>query len=112
MACCLTPSTTIGDDFFAEPGREVTVAIRGPIGAGVKIIHIRYAGDQLDETPPHQFTVNEGSRLLTILTEASKGGLPLELVELCDGEPEQILDRFVFDPKNPARGYFIGTART
>lgn len=108
MACCLRPSTTAGDDFVANVGRTVTITLKSAGGSGAfKLVHIRYAGDQLDEDPPFQFTVKSGSNMLVVLAEASTPGLLLQMIEVCDDGTEQILDRFHFDPKNPGRGYFI-----
>jgi len=44
--------------------------------------------------------------MLVVLVEASKPGALLQLIESCN-ESEQVLNRFHFDPKNPARGYLI-----
>ena len=108
MACCLRPSTTAGDDFVANAGSTVTIALRsGGESGSFKLVHIRYAGDQLDEDPPFQFKVVAGSNLLTVVAEASVPGLLLQMVEVCDDGTEQFLDRFHYDPKNPGRGYFI-----
>ena len=45
--------------------------------------------------------------MLVVLIEASKPGALLSLSEVCAGDGEQVLDRFHYDPKNPARGYVI-----
>lgn len=108
MACCLRPSTTAGDDFVANVDRTVTIGLRSAgEGGSFKLVHIRYASDQLDEDPPFQFQVRAGSNLLVVVAEASVPGLLLQMIEVCDDGTEQILDRFHYDPKNPGRGYFI-----
>ena len=107
MACCLTPSTTSKEDFTAPVGSDVTIKLKGPTGTGAKILHIRYAGGEVDLTPPLQFTVKTGAKMLVVLAEASKPGALLQLIEDCGGGVEQVVDRFHFDPMNPARGYII-----
>lgn len=107
MACVLRRSTTVGNDFVGKIGSTVTVELRKPVGGSAKIVHIRYGGDQLDETPPFQFTIRPGSQMLVVLVEASKAGLPLVLVEKCGGNTEMELNRFFFDPIAPGRGFFI-----
>ena len=106
MACCLVPSTTSKEDFTAKVKCEVSIKLKGPSGAGAKIVHIRYDEGEVDPTPPLQFTVKSGARMLVVLCEASKPGALLQLIEHC-GEDEQVLDRIHFDPMNPARGYII-----
>jgi hypothetical protein len=44
--------------------------------------------------------------MLVVLVQASHPGAELRLIEKC-GDTTQVLDRFHFDPRNPARGYFI-----
>lgn len=105
MACCLVPSTTSREDFTATVKSEVTITLKGPASAGAKIVHIRYDEDEVDPTPPLQFTVKSGPRMLVVLCEASKPGALLRLIEICGSE--QVLDRIHFDPMNPARGYII-----
>ena len=107
MACCLTPSTTSKEDFTAAVGLEVTIDLKGPADSGAKIVHIRYAGEEIDATPPFQFTVKKGAKMLVVLAEASKPGAPLQLVEVCNGGPPQIAARFNFDPRNPAKGFIV-----
>jgi hypothetical protein len=111
MACCLTASTTAREDFLANTGRVVTIKLKGPPGKGAELVHIRYAGTEIDLDPPLQFTVKAGAKMLVVLAEASQAGVLLQLIEECDGGTEQVLDRFHFDPMNPARGYIVrGTA--
>jgi hypothetical protein len=107
MACCLIPSTTSKEDFTAAVKCEVTVKLKGPAGVGAKIVHLRYAGDEIDTAPPLQFVVKTGAKMLVVLAEASKPGVMLQLVEDCGPGGEQVLDRFHFDPMNPARGYIV-----
>jgi hypothetical protein len=107
MACCLVPSTTSKEDFTATVKCGVTITLKGPAGAGATIVHIRYGEDEVDPTPPLQFTVKSGPRMLVVLCEASKPGALLRLIEVCGSGEEQVLDRIHFDPMNPARGYII-----
>jgi hypothetical protein len=107
MACSLTPSTTAKEDFTAPVGAVVTLRIEPPPGVTARVLHIRYGKDPLDAKPPYQFTVVKGRKILTVLVEASKAGALLRLVEVCGGSTEQVIDRFHFDPMNPARGYII-----
>jgi len=107
MACCLTPSVTSKEDFIATVKCEVTVKLKGPSGTGAKIVHIRYDEDEIDPTPPLQFKVKAGPKILVVLAEASKPGALLQLIEDCGGTSEQVIDRFHFDPMNPARGYIV-----
>ena len=104
MACCLTPSLTFREDFTGTKGCQVTLKIKGPAGAGVALVLARYAG--ADITPP-SFTIQSGAKFLTVLVEASKPGTLIQLIETCGAGPEQVLDRFHFDPMNPARGYIV-----
>ena len=106
MPCCLTPSTTGREDFFGKVDCRVTIRLKGPSDAGAEIINILYGGAELDQEPPFQFDVKKGPKMLVVLAEASKAGALLQLIESCDGS-EQVLNRFHFDPKNPARGYLI-----
>ena len=106
MACCLTPSSGATEDFIGDTGCEVTLTLPGPRGTGAEILHIRYAGTEIDTEAPYQFTVKNGRRFLVVLCAASKPGALLQLVEMC-GENEQVIDRFNFDPRNPARGYIV-----
>jgi hypothetical protein len=107
MPCCLTPSTTAREDFTGKTGCLVTVKLKGPSDAGAEIVHIRYDSDPIDPEPPFQFTVKTDPKMLVVLVEASKPGALLQLIESCDGGTEQVLDRFHYDPMNPARGYII-----
>ncbi len=95
-----------GTTFEGTVNNEITVALTGPSGSGAKINHIRYAGTEVDATPPYQFTIKKGSKLLVVLAEASKPGATLRLSEVC-GNKKQLLHEFHFDPLNPARGYII-----
>jgi hypothetical protein len=104
--CCLTPSTTAKEDFVSAIGDEVTVGVKAAAGAKVKILHIRYAGSEVDAEPPYQFKVKAGAMMLVVLVEASKAGVLVQLVETCE-DGEQVIDRFHFDPMNPARGYIV-----
>lgn len=107
MSCCLKPSTGAAEDFTAGTGCEVTLILKGPRNTGAQIVHIRYAGTHIDTDPPFQFKVKQGSRVLIVLAEASKAGTLLQLIETCKDGTEQVVDRFYYDPMNPARGYII-----
>lgn len=107
MACCLTPSTTAREDFTAKTGRIVTIRLKGPSDAAAEIVHIRYASTEVDMEAPFEFTVKAGAKLLVVLAEASKAGVLLQLIESCEASTEQVVDRFHYDPMNPARGYII-----
>lgn len=107
MPCQLTPSMTAREDFLATTGEKVSVKIKGPSGKGAEILHIRYASTEIDSEPPFEFTIRKGVKMLVVLAEASEAGALLQLVEECPGGGEQVLDRFHFDPMNPARGYMI-----
>ncbi|MBM3736434.1 MAG: hypothetical protein FJW39_11670 [Acidobacteria bacterium] len=106
MACCLTPSTTFREDFTGAVGCKVTIGVKGPPSAGVQLLQIRYAKVTLTSNPP-EFNIVAGANFLTVLIEASKPGVLVQLVETCGAGPEQVLDRFFFDPMNPARGYIV-----
>ena len=106
MACKLTPSTTATADFLVQTGSKVTLGIKGPSQGRAKLLHLRYGSNELDVTPPYQFTAKSGVHLLTVLVEA-KPGVMIRLTESCGGETEQVIDRFHYDPKNPARGYIV-----
>jgi hypothetical protein len=106
MACCLAPSTTAKEDFTATNGSSVTIKLKGPSGVGAEIIHLRYAGAEVTSDPP-QFNVKAGAKMLIVLAEASQAGAMLQLIESCAGGTEQVLDRFHYDPMNPARGYIV-----
>jgi hypothetical protein len=105
MACCLVPSTTAREDFVGQSGDEVTIDLQAPKSAEAMIIHVRY-GDHADGTSPFQFTLRKKTVMLVVLVQASHPGAELRLIEKC-GDTTQVLDRFHFDPRNPARGYFI-----
>lgn len=105
MACSLKLSPTPDQDFIGATGASVTVTLTGPAGVGAEILHIRYAGTPITQ-PPFQFTVQAGMQKLVVLVEASKAGALLELREDCGGS-DQVLDRFHFDPENPAIGFFV-----
>ncbi|PYS50434.1 MAG: hypothetical protein DMG13_21000 [Acidobacteria bacterium] len=106
MACGLKLSTTSREDFIGKTGTTVTLKLTGPSGAGAEIVHIRYAGEAVDDDEPFQFEIDQGAKMLVVLAEASKPGALLQLVENC-GDSEQVIDRFHFDPMNPARGYIV-----
>ena len=107
MACSLTPATTAREDFTAPIGDVVTIRLEPPSGVTGRILLLRYGKDPIDSEPPLQFTVAKGRKILTVLVEASKAGALLQLIEVCGGGTEQVIDRFHFDPMNPARGYII-----
>lgn len=109
MACRLTPSTSATEDFHGDEGAKVTLTLKGPKGAGAEILHIRYAGTEIDTEEPYQFTIKSGRRFLIVLVDCSKPGVVVQLVEKCGDtrNDEQVIDRFNFDPRNPARGYII-----
>ena len=107
MPFCLTPSKSGGEDFTAPAGCVATVRLGVPDGCAAVILHIRYGKDPIDEAPPLQFQVTRGLKLLVVLVEASAPGVQLNLMEAADDGSQQIIDRFHYDPKNPARGYMI-----
>jgi hypothetical protein len=107
MACELTPSTTAREDFNGNSGSTVSVKLKGPAGKGAEIVHIRYAGTEIVSQPPFQFTIRKGAKMLVVLAEASEPGVLLQFIEECTAGGEQVLDRFHFDPMNPARGYIV-----
>lgn len=105
MACTLTPS--VGkEDFTGPAGAQVSIKLKGPSGAGAEIVHLRYDQNEVDSEPPFQFTIKKKLALLVVLVEASMPGAMLQLIEVC-GATEQVIDRFHFDPMNPARGYLV-----
>ena len=106
MACCLKVSTTAKEDFTGDTGCETTLTIKAPRGAAAEILHIRYAGTEIDAEAPFEFTIKQGRRMLIVLFACSKPGAVLQLVEVC-GAAEQVIDRHNFDPRNPARGYVV-----
>ena len=105
MACSLSHSVTAREDFVGVAGRLVTLKLVGPPDVGVAIIRIQY-GAQVDAVSPFQFTLQTGTIQLVLLYGATQPGVELRMVEVCNGT-EQVLDRFIFDPRQPARGYFI-----
>jgi hypothetical protein len=107
MPCSLTPSLTGREDFSAPTGAVVTIRIEAPAGCSARMLHIRYGKDPIDALPPLQFTVDKGRKILVVLVEASKPGALLQLIEVCGSGKEQVVDRFHFDPLNPARGYIV-----
>ena len=104
MPCCLTRTTTGLEDFTAKTGCKVTIKLKGPSGVGAKIVHIRYNETEIDSQPPFQFTVKKGLKMLIVLIEATKSGVPLRLIESCNGSQDQLIARFHFNKSNPARG--------
>jgi len=107
MACSLTISNAAREDFLGKVGDQVSVKLKAPSGKGGEVVHIRYASTEVDSDPPLQFTIKKGPQMLVVLVEASEAGLMLQLIEECDAGGEQVLDRFHFDPMNPARGYIV-----
>lgn len=107
MACCLTPSISPKEDFTGAKGKDVTLKLKSPVDASAKIVHLRYASEEIDATPPLEFTIKAGAKLLVVLIEASKPGALVQLIEDGGGTADQVIDRFHFDPMNPARGYII-----
>lgn len=106
MACQLKLSTTFREDFLAGRGKEVTLNVEASGRASVQILHIRYAGGEIDAEPPFQFTVRTGLKKLIVLIESSRPGANVKLVEQCNGS-KQVLNQFNFDPRNPARMYLV-----
>lgn len=105
MACALTPSVN-KEDFLGAAGRQVTLELQGPATAGAEFVHLRYDKTEIDNEAPFQFTVRKKLALLVVVVEASTAGALLQLIEVC-GNTEQVLDRFHYDPMNPARGYLV-----
>jgi hypothetical protein len=105
MACSLTPSLA-KEDFIGKAGNTVTLKVKGPTGAGIEIVHLRYDQHEVDADAPFQFTIKKKLALLVVLVEASQPGALIQLIEVC-GATEQVIDRFHFDPMNPARGYLV-----
>ena len=103
MSCCLTASTGAKEDFVGAAGCQVTLAVKG---TGVALVHVRYAEAPITSDPP-SFTILQGASMLVIVAEGAKAGALIQLVEACDGSSEQVLDRFHYDPMNPARGYIV-----
>ena len=106
MACCLEVSTTAKEDFVGDTGCATTLTIKGPRGAAAEILHMRYAGTEIDAEAPFEFTIKKGRRMLIVLVDCSKPGAVLQLIEVC-GATEEVIDRYNFDPRNPARGYIV-----
>jgi hypothetical protein len=67
---------------------------------------LRYDKTAIDNEAPFQFTLRKKLALLVVVVEASTPGALLRLIEVC-GTDEQVLDRFHYDPMNPARGYLV-----
>jgi hypothetical protein len=91
-------------------GATVTLKLQSPAGVGGQTLQIRYGKQPLDSTPPLQFKIAKGRKILVILVEASKPGALLQLVEVCESGDEQVIDSFHFDPFGPARGYLVAGA--
>lgn len=98
MGLQLTPSTTSREDFTGTTGQTITVLIRAPQGSDAEIVHIRYAGTEIDSTPPLQFTIRKGSKFLVILAEAAQPGILLQVIEVGGDGEKQVIDRFHYDP--------------
>ena len=107
MACCLKPSVTGSEDFVGPVGSTVTMSLQAPAGVDAEILHLQYAGGELDSESPFEFTIAAGPNFLVILVEASEAGARLDLVEDCGNGAEHILRSFHFDPGAPARGFVI-----
>lgn len=107
MACCLTPSNTAREDFTAAKGCKVRLKLKAPAGSGAEVVHVRYAGEEITADPP-EFVVKQGAKILVVLAEGSQvsAGAVIQLIEDCDGGDE-VIDRFHYDPMNPARGYIV-----
>jgi hypothetical protein len=110
MACSLSSSTSGKERYVGPIDATVTLKLQSPAGVGAKILQIRYGKDPLDSTPPLQFKIARGRKILVILVEASKPGALLQLVEVCGSGDEQVIDSFHFDPFGPARGYLVAGA--
>ena len=105
MACSLTPSLGT-EDFTGSAGDQVTLKLKGPSSAGAEIVHLRYDMTEVDPDPPFQFTIKKKLAMLILLVEASQPGALIKFIEVC-GDDENVLDRFHYDPMNPARGYLV-----
>lgn len=105
MACSLMPSLGL-EDFTGSAGDQVTLRLKGPASAGAEIVHLRYDHVEQDAEPPFQFTIKRKLALLVVLVEASQPGALIKFIEVC-GDDENVLDRFHYDPMNPARGYLV-----
>ena len=106
MACSLKQSPTGDADFTGTAGANVTITIAGPTGVNVSIVDVRYAGTEISG-PPYKFAVKSGLQFLVVLAEASQAGALLELREDCGDGTTNLLTTFHFDPRNPARGFFV-----
>lgn len=105
MACALEPS--VGrEDFIGKAGDAVSLRVKGPSASNVEIVHLRYDHSEVDATEPFEFTIKKKLAMLVVLVEASKPGVLVQLIEECDNG-QQVIDRFHFDPMNPARGYLV-----
>jgi hypothetical protein len=103
MGCCLKPSTGATEDFTGTTGCVVTLKVDG---TGVALVHVRYAEQPVTSNPP-KFPIEKDAKMLVIVAEGTKPGTLIQLIEACDDSTEHILDRFHYDPKNPARGYIV-----
>ena|SRR5438105_1419637 len=103
MSCCLTPSTGAKEDFTGATGCQVTLNVKG---SGVALVHVRYAEKAVTSDPP-TFDIQNGGKMLVVVAEGAKPGVMIQLLEACDDATDQVLDRFHYDPMNPARGYIV-----
>jgi len=103
MGCCLTPSTGAKEDFTGATACQVTLKLKG---TGVALVHVRYAEEPVTSDPP-KFKIQKDASMLVIVAEGAKPGTLIQLVEVCDDSTDQVLDRFHYDPMNPARGYIV-----
>jgi hypothetical protein len=108
MACSLERSPSASEDFIGKAGATASIDLRVlDKDKEAEIVHIRYAGDEIDSSSPFEFKIQEGPQQLTVLVEAGEAGIQLALVEVCDDGDEKVLNRFRFNPKSPARGYTV-----
>ena len=104
MSISLTPSTGAREDFIGEHGGQVTLKVKG---SGVELVHARYA-EEVINSDPAAFTIQKGTRMLVVVVEGAKAGALVQLIEeSSDDANEEVLDRFHYDPMNPARGYIV-----
>ncbi len=103
MSCCLTPSTGAKEDFTGTTGGQVTLKVKG---TGVALVHVRYAEQPVTSDPP-KFEIQKNANMLVVVAEGAKPGTLVQLVEACDSSADNVLDRFHYDPMNPARGYIV-----
>ncbi len=89
MSCSLTP-VSLGVQYKAKVGSQVTVELRAAKNAGVRIVKIGYDG-QIDGEPPFQFDVKHGPRLLTVLVTALELNAMIRIVETCGNSEVEIL---------------------